>query len=302
MHRTILSGAGFLVLAGCGTPQPAEVSVPFTTVGGLVLVDVDLPNADHALALLDTGANASAIDGRWAATLPVLERSQVVGTTGVVAADTVRLDGLRLGGLELPALRATRRDLSGLLAPPGRVVEMILGTDALAGRAVTIDFTAKRLELARGSATAAAGSVPMRMDNGIPTIEASLAGVDRWLRLDTGASLFDTDDVYVNVPTPLWETIHQRQPQLVPSSSLSGTGADGRPVDLPVVAVPQARIGPLHFERVFLIVQPQAGYFADPDAKGFVGNNYLARLRRVTLDFAGGRLLAESPAAAGNGR
>jgi hypothetical protein len=235
----------------------------------------------------------------------VLERSEVVGTTGTVEAEIVRLEGLRLGGRELPALRATRRTIQSL-APPGRRVDLILGSDALAGLAVTLDFEAQRLEL---SAPPAAGStepadpagVAMTLDNGVPAIQASLAGIDTGLRIDTGASLFETPDVYVNIPAPLWSALRERHPDLAPSTSFKGTGADGQSVDLPVAEVPGATIGPLQLERAFVIVQPEAGYFADPAAKGFVGNNFLRRLGRVTLDYGAGRLRWERPGA-GDGK
>ena len=54
--------------------------------------------------------------------------------------------------------------------------------------------------------------------------------------------------------------------------------------------VTAARIGPLDLEHVFVIVQPEAGYFADPQAKGFVSNNFLEKLGRVTLDYGTERL------------
>jgi hypothetical protein len=182
-------------------------TVPFTLEHGLVFLEVEFPDHGPVLALLDTGANASAVDGRVASDLPVLGMSEVTGTTGSIEVENVRLDGLGLGSLRLPSLRATRRDLSGLLAPQGRTVGLILGSDALMELAVTIDFAASRLEVSTRPKEGLPEGVTMRMDNGIPAIEGNLAGLDLWLRIDTAASLFETEDIYVNIPTHAWEAL-----------------------------------------------------------------------------------------------
>jgi hypothetical protein len=257
-----------LPLLACST-APVEpdalVVVPMTLAHGLAFTEVDLPGHGPVLALVDTGANASAVDSRLAADLPRLETAQVIGTTGAFEVDLVRLEGLRVGELRLPPLRATRRELGGLLAPEGRTVGMILGSDALAGRAVTLDFVESRIEIGGATPHDPAG-VAMLLDEGIPAISATLGGVDLWLRIDTGASLFDTEDVYVNLPAHAWERVSEHAPKRAPSTTLLGTGADGREVPLPVFSIEGVRIGPLELERAHVIVQPQAGYFADPEA------------------------------------
>lgn len=304
-----------LALAGClgagGSADLAAVEeTSFVRHAGLVFLEVERTGEAPLLALLDTGANASAIDPARSRALPVLETVEVLGTTGTLAAELVELRGLALAGHALPALRATRRDLSGLLAPEGARVEMILGSDAFVGSALTLDFERSVLELSASTAEAPDAAdtsegqaateeqedgVPLVLDQGIPAIPATLGGIETWLRLDTGASLFDTPDVYVNVPPRLWDELRARQPALAPTTHLRGTGADGGEVQLPVVPLEGAVVGPRPAERVFLIVQPAQGYFALPEAKGFVGNNYLEKLGRVTLDYGAGRLRVERP-------
>ena len=286
---------GTLVLLGaCAAPTPSEpTTVPVAQAHGLVFVEVEL-GGDSLLALVDTGANASAIDPRHARALPLLETTEIVGTTGNLQADVVAVDGLRLGTHRFPRLRATRRDLGGLLPLDGRTVDMILGSDALAGHAVTIDFERDLLTIGASPPADAGAGTGLVLDDGIPAIRAELGGVSLWLRIDTGASLFATSDVYVNVPVTVWDALRAHDPDLAPTASLQGTGADGTAVDLPVARIAPASIGELVFEHVHVIVQPSAGYFARPDAKGFVSNNYLRRLGRVTLDYAGGRLLART--------
>ena len=270
--------------------------VPFVHEHGLVFLEVEREGDAPLLALLDTGANASAVDPARSQGLAVLETVEVVGTTGTLQAELVALAGLRLGGHALPELRATRRELGGLLAPEGARVDMILGSDAFAGLAVTIDFAAQTLGLAPSpepAPDAEERGVPMRLDQGIPAIPATLGGIETWLRLDTGASLFASPDVHVNVPPLLWDELRSRHPDLVPIRHLTGAGADGSSVQLPVVPLADAVVGPRPLARVLLVVQPAQGYFARPDAKGFVGNNFLEKLGRVTLDYGGGRLWVE---------
>ena len=282
-----------IALAACRATDAAasrSAAVPITRAFGLVYVEVELEGRPPLFALLDTGASASAVDESRAGGLPSLGTAEVQGTTGSMPVEMVELRGLSLGSLDLPVLRATRRDLSGLLSPDGRRVAMILGSDALAGMSVTIEFRHGLLEVSREPSAVAAGGVPMELDNGIPTIPAMIGGVPMTLRIDTGASLFDTEDVYVNVPARSWAALQARDPELRPTSELQGTGANGETVALPVAEVKGARIGPLELESAFVIVQPEVGYFADPKALGFVGNNFLEKLGRVTLDYGAGRL------------
>ena len=282
-----------LPLACVSVREPAPVpGVPFILSYGLVFVELELPGEGFVLALLDTGASASAIDTASAQDLPSEESVEVVGTTGTVPADIVVLEGLRLGTEALPPLRATRRDLSGLLAPEGRSVQMILGSDALLGRVVELDFIDGQLRFSPPEDADPSAGVPMLLDQGIPAIAGTLGGVDVWLRIDTGASLFETPNVYVNIPPSVWRALLDRHPDLVPSVHFQGTGAGGEAVDLPVAAVPSGRIGARDLGRVFVIVQPAAGYFAAPDAKGFVSNNFLRMCGRVALDSAHGRFRA----------
>lgn len=286
---------GLLALLGiaalsCKSERPSRtVTVPIRREHGLLFLEVEGPQEPPLLALVDTGANASAIDPRRAANLPVVARSEVVGTTGSLASDVVELSDLWLGDLALRSLRATRRDLSGLLPLDGRPVDLILGSDAFAGLVLTFDFRSRDVLISNRTPASMPAGVPMLLDDGIPAIPATIAGVQAMLRIDTGASLFDTPDVYVNVPSGMWDALRRRDPTLAPSTHFRGTGANGEAVELPVARVRGAEIGERTLDAVFVIVQPEAGYFASPDAKGFVGVNFLEKLGRVTLDYRGGR-------------
>jgi hypothetical protein len=259
-----------------------------------LFLEVGLERDAPLLALFDTGANASAVDPRRAGGLRSLGAVEVVGTTGTLQTESVELAGLHLGGLSLPPVRATRRDLGGLLSPDGRPIDLILGTDALERLAVTLDFDAQELRARAVPAPADARGpyVALELDEGIPAIPAEIGGLALLLRIDTGASLFASDDVYVNLPPSACRALRERLPELEPVEHLSGTGASGERVDLPVLEVAGARVGPLALERVRVIEQPAAGYFLRADAKGFAGVNWLEKLGVVTLDHPRGRLIA----------
>jgi hypothetical protein len=290
LPRLVHLGPLALALLSCTSERPSRaITVPLRREHGLLFLEVEGPEDPPLLALVDTGANASAIDPRRAAKLDVVAHGEVVGTTGSLASEIVEIQGLWLGDIALRPLRATRRDLSGLLPLGGRPVDMILGSDAFAGLALTFDFRSRDLLVANRSPASMPEGVPMLLDDGIPAIPATIAGVGTMLRIDTGASLFDSDDVYVNVPTRMWKQLRDRDPSLAPSTRFRGTGANGEAVELPVARVRGVEIGERTLDAVFLIVQPEAGYFASPDAKGFVGVNFLEKLGRVTLDYRGGR-------------
>jgi hypothetical protein len=277
------------VAVGCaaGPPAVGAATLPVQQASGLLFVELRDAHDAPLLALLDTGANASAIDPKRSSQLPAVDTVEIVGTTGTVKAERVDIEGLHFGALALPRLRATRRDLGGLLAPKDRRVDMILGTDACTGRVLVLDFAAGTAAL-QPHPSPGLRSVPMRLDQGIPALPARLGGFDLELRVDTGASLFATDDVYVNLPPHAWRAIVGTG-AAAPVAQLQGTGADGRSVPLPVYRVPAACIAGVDCARTFAIVQPEAGYFASPDALGFVSNNFLARLGRVEFDFAAQR-------------
>ena len=49
-------------------------------------------------------------------------------------------------------------------------------------------------------------------------------------------------------------------------------------------------IGPLHFDNPRVVVQPQLGYFARPDAVGFIALNLFEPGGWLTFDYPNGRL------------
>lgn len=246
--------------------------------------------------LLDTGANRSALDAGFArrAGLPVLAGSRVEGTAGVIEAGGTRVEDLRLGDLTLPVIEPTTSDLSGLRGPGGEPAVGILGSDALAGLVVTLDFARGRIAVAppsEASARAAAcgRTIATRDDNGILRLDAVIDGDTLPLRYDSGAGLFEDSHVWINLSQGQWAQVRGDRPDGAPIATLGGSGTGGQ-VSLPVHAGERLQIGPLAWDEPRLIVQPAQGYFARPEAVGFVGNAVFWSRGMVTIDYPGHRL------------
>ncbi len=288
---TALLALGLSALQATAAPAPAEVA--FTYHERLVFVRARMGDSER-LFLLDTGASASAVDAESARELALVrgEPGEVEGTAGVIRVESATLPALALGAHAVRDLRVTVQDLSGSLRPPGMRLDGILGSDFLAGCALELDFAQRTLRLGTNprAPSPQATVLALELENRIPRFAARLDDLSVWLRLDTGASLFETRDVYVNVPTPEWDALRAADPGLAPESHLSGTGAGGT-VELAVARLQALVLGPTTIARPYVIVQPPRGYFARADAVGFVGNNLLERFGRVTIDYAGRRLV-----------
>lgn len=255
------------------------------------------PGGDPVWLLLDTGANRSALDAGFAARagLPVLEGSRVEGSAGVIEAGGTRVEDLRLGELALPTIEPTTSDLSGLQGPGGEAAVGILGSDALAGLVVTLDFAHGRIAVARPSEASARAAgcgrtIAVRDDNGILRLDAVIDGEALPLRYDSGAGLFEDPHVWINLTGDQWARVRGERPQTPPIATLGGSGTGGS-VSLPVHLGGRLEIGPLAWDEPRLIVQPAQGYFARPDAVGFVGNALFWSQGVVAIDYAGGRLV-----------
>lgn len=303
--RFLLFGALLAGIFGCahtapraGVAAPAAAVEPaaapagrFVSLRDQIFVPVSI-SGRRTWALLDTGASASAVDAALAdeLSLPAAGTSRVTGTTGTFETRQVRVDSLVWWGASAPEITVPSYGLGNIAGPEGQPVGVILGFDVLRAFAVDIDFAHAWITL-QPRAALDAPSMPMDLATGIPAIEIELDGSVRCtMRIDTGASLFDTDDVYVNVVQSTLERLRAERGDMQPSGRLGATGAGGAAVELAVYDVASLSLGPLTFARPHLIVQPPAGYFASPDAVGFLGNNLLEKCGRVVIDYPAARL------------
>lgn len=270
-------------------------SVEAAYVAHVGWVKADIGDGQGRWFLIDTGANRSALD-RGVATalgLPDEGATTVEGTAGVVQVASTTIPRFTLGALSMP-LSPTVSDLSGLAGPNGEPVAGILGSDAFGRSVLVFDFERGRLAIASESETsrtaAACGrGVAMSNDNGIPRVEGEVDGRPVALRYDSGAGLFNSPHLWINLSGPQFSAVLDGRGAGEPVQVLGGSGTGGQ-VRLPVHLATDFRLGDLHWDQPRLIIQPPQGYFARPEAVGFIGNATFRPFGLVVVDYPAGRL------------
>jgi hypothetical protein len=263
-----------------------EASIPFEYYQRVIFLNVQINNSDSLLFLFDTGANASAIDEKTAdkLKLSVLRSDSVEGSAGTILVQMVKINSIRAGNAGVTNLEFTKQNLSYSLAPPGKHVDGILGTDFMKHFIVTIDFKNHEISFSKKIKNNTK-PIPFLMDTNIPKMKATVNdSFQTFLRYDSGSSLFATDSTYINVTINDWITIQQLDSSLKPCGYFSGIGTGGE-IKLAVVPVKSLSFNGQQIQNPFIIVQPKQGYFARTDAVGFFGNNLLDKYHRVIIDF-----------------
>jgi hypothetical protein len=193
---------------------------------------------------LDTGANSSAIDlaTAYRLNLKKIKATTIEGSAGVIAAENVRVKTICVGQAKRKNLSVTKRNLSGSVTPPNQHLDGILGTDFLSSFIISIDFKNKLISFLKNIPDNFSKGISMEMDNGIPRIRALVNdSVITFFRYDSGASLFDTDDIYLNTTTAVFENIQKADSLLKPVFFLSATGVGGA-MRLPVYKLSSAKL------------------------------------------------------------
>lgn len=261
---------------------------------GLIFLDVYTNQGDTLLALFDTGAEISAIDSETSDQLKLstIDSTEVTGSNTTMIVEVVQLNGLNLEGHFVESISPTKRDLSHSLSPKNRKLDIILGYDFFENSMVKIDFQNQELYIMeKGLQTDLDYYVPFYLDHNIPRFSGMVNGkIKMDFRLDTGASLFETEDVYINITTNDWNNIKEKDTTLTPEFHLSATGINNEVISLPVVRLKGVTVGSFNINSPYVIVQPEKGYFASPEAVGFVSNNLLSKYNIITIDYINHRL------------
>lgn len=295
MNRPMLTVVCMVVVCGgllapAATVQSESSRGSFTYHESLLFIDCQV-NQVAALCLIDTGANVSAIDDDFAAQLGLadLRKTEVLGTAGSVAATMVKVNSLTIHNVESTALEMTKRDIQHGSTPGGRRLDVIVGFDFLRQRVMKVDYSAQQIVFEKDAPVCKAW-VEMKLEEGIPQVAANLNdSTATRLRIDTGASLFKSEDTYINIVIDDLDKLLAAEPNLKPKGSVSSTGVGGE-LSLPIYELRALRIGDIAIPRPRAIVQAKQGYFARPNAVGFFGNNVLERLSPVVFDYGSGRL------------
>ena len=287
----------FALIAVVTLSAPSPKASPTSTIRnsvGFVLGTID--GKGPYWFLVDTGANRSAIDDDVAQALHLIVpgTDKVEGSAGVVEVRRARVKHLRAAGLDVREINATVSDLSGSLAPEGSEIAGIIGFDAMGHAALLFDRRNRRIAFASKPATLAslrgATIVPFALDNDIPLMTAEVNGEPVQLRLDTGAAIGDGPNIFVNVTEAFYERLRAADPSLRPYTYFTATGMGGE-IRIPVVKAGSLKLSRAQVREPRLIVQPKVGYFARPDAVGFLGAYAFARWPGFIVDYPRRRVI-----------
>jgi|GEM_PF-3153688 len=256
--------------------------------------------------IFDTGAGVSAVDAALAAELelPKVGQTELLGTGGVMKVDQVRIActtplSRGRGVMELSSfgLMPTTQDLSAFHVPVHGAREAgLLGNDYIQNFVVQLRFSPALMEISRPMGFTPAGADPMRyipffLDNALIVRVSGL--LDGWLqvplRLDTGSATMTIDAPYLNVTQGMWHALRERHPEYKVHDELKANAIGGE-VRVQVARISSLDVGPLHFDNPSVVIQPSVGYFATPDAVGFIALNLFAPGGWLTLDYPGRRL------------
>ncbi len=265
---------------------PVVTPLVYDEYGGLFVeaaVGEDAPRR----FIFDTGASASTLSTEYAQAqgLPLAAGDEVTGTAGSVAtqttAATLHVPGLEDVSIEWVVYGFGSYDPTCVGIVGYQLLRLRPFAISYADRTVTWDAPAPDVV-----------PIAMTLDGGIPRIAGELEGVALDFRIDTGATLAPTPDFYLNLAPSQAQALGLADRKPVKVFQATGTG--GTPLQLPVFEVHDLRLGPVHVARAFAIVQPEVGYFARPEAVGFLGNSVLDKLQ-PRFDYEAGTLHLTPP-------
>ena len=137
--------------------------------------------------LVDTGSSPTVLDRRLAQRLGLDELpGSIVFVNGSVPAGRAIVPNLEFGPMRRHNLRILVEDLSFLERALPVHIDAVIGLDVLGQSAFEIDYTRGQIHF--GSFRPLANSLPLRIEAGLPIIDAELNHLAVHLLMDTGAS------------------------------------------------------------------------------------------------------------------
>jgi predicted aspartyl protease len=277
------AGAGFVAgAAACRmlrreAPAPRSAPLVYDDRGGL-FIDALVNGGEPVRFILDTGASTSALSSAYATKLGLELRvgGEVEGSAGRVKVETASIDVEVPGGVGVVRIEPTVYPLASY---DPRCVG-ILGYEVLSREPFQLRYAERRIVW---NAVPPEDSLRMTLDHRIPRIAVLVNGKPLEVRIDTGAALAPSEDAYVNLTTEQASSVGLAGE---PWKVWKATGSGGE-ISLAVYRLHSLRIGSRDVARPFAIVQPKVGYFARPEAVGFLGNNVLDKLDPF-LDYRAG--------------
>jgi hypothetical protein len=223
--------------------------------------------------LIDTGNSGMSISLELAERLGLEPLPDSFRISGLGAYDTgiVKAPEVRIGNVTYPAAYyAVLHDVH----PYG--YDVVLGTDALAHAAVTIDYAAKRVTFAPERAVRPdGGGVDVAFENFLPIVRANLGSVPARLAIDTG------DESTINLSADF----SRAHPGIFTQTATAHVGGIGGAAEESIGTIARADIG----DYALIGVPIAATSRALPTADGHVGGGALAHFT-VLFDYAHGRV------------
>lgn len=271
--------------------SPVDVTLPFASPKGLIVVSAEGNGKAPLKLLIDTGAQRTVIDSETAKTLSLTEGEDVEarGAGGSVKAKFVK--GLQLTSLGESSLDAVSVPLKAIGDAIGTHIDVIVGQDVLLKHVIEIDREKNTVTISahRPIVSAAASVVSLSFRGGRPYVPATVVAPGGYeaaaeLLLDTGSdTVAELSEAFARgIGLTLRPDPYGR--------SLLGVGGA---VPLRVTEVQELRLGKASLAsddvRVFGKAENSAG-----DGDGRVGNGFLSRFR-VTIDGPGRKLVLVEP-------
>lgn len=209
MPRTRAALVLTLVLAAlcaCGTRRPFDarrepspvplegqvVEVPVGVSAGVVLVPTMVDGRGPLWFVLDTGSTTVVVSEKAAELTGMrieTRRGSIVTEAGRSEGDVrqAMLREIRIGNASYRFPTALVMDLDGISRGIGRPVDGILGVPLMRAHLWEIDADGATLRIFDGDVAASgAGTIPLTMDDGLPTIPIDVAGTRMAAIVDTG--------------------------------------------------------------------------------------------------------------------
>jgi predicted aspartyl protease len=137
--------------------------------------------------LLDTGASPVVLDRRVAERLQLDQRPASIAVLGgSVQAGQATVPSLEVGPVHRDNLNVVVEDLSFFQKAFPVRIDAVVGLDVLGQSAFEIDYTAREIRF--GPVAPLKHSLPLRLQAGLPIVDAELNHLSVHLLLDTGAS------------------------------------------------------------------------------------------------------------------
>jgi predicted aspartyl protease len=171
-----------------GSPPPVEGTVKFDLYQDYLMVARGSAGTLKGLTfLIDTGASPSVLDPRLAEKLHLMQSPAALAVIGgSVQAGTAIVPSLNLGPISRENVPVLIEDLSFFRKALPVRIDAVIGLDVLGQSAFVIDYGARQIRF--GAHAVFPVSIPLRMVEGLPMVDAEVNDIPAHMLVDTGAS------------------------------------------------------------------------------------------------------------------